>query len=146
MTASGTRSWWGWGTTDRALPDEECVAFGSMLPGLPDRPRAVPRVEDLSLPVPRIDPPAGLPITTAPDVRAAHTYGKAYRDVLRALRGELANAPDLVAFPADESQITDLLDWASAENVAVIPRGRPSRANANSRRVVTCGRPPANGQ
>ena len=52
------RSWWGWGTTDRALPDDECVALAALLPGLPDRPRPVPRLEDLSLPAPRVAPPA----------------------------------------------------------------------------------------
>jgi alkyldihydroxyacetonephosphate synthase len=44
-----TRSWWGWGRTDRALPDKECVALAALLPGLPDRPRAVPRLADVSL-------------------------------------------------------------------------------------------------
>ena len=44
------RSWWGWGTTDRALTDDECVAAAAGLPGLPDRPRAVPAVADLVLP------------------------------------------------------------------------------------------------
>lgn len=24
------RSWWGWGTTDRALPDHECVALAAL--------------------------------------------------------------------------------------------------------------------
>jgi hypothetical protein len=33
-----TRSWWAWDTTDRALPDDECVALAALLPGLPDRP------------------------------------------------------------------------------------------------------------
>ena len=32
------RSWWGWGTTDRALTDDECVAPPPPLPGLPGPP------------------------------------------------------------------------------------------------------------
>jgi len=58
-----------------------------------------------------------------PHVRAAHTYGKAYRDVIRALRGELAAAPDVVAFPETEDQVVDILDWAAGAGVAVIPFG-----------------------
>jgi alkyldihydroxyacetonephosphate synthase len=118
-----TRSWWGWGTTDRALPDEECVALASLLPGLPDRPRAVPRIEDLSLPAPRLRLPGSVPHSAAPDVRAAHTFGKAYRDVVRALAGDLAGAPDAVALPRTEAEVVDLLDWAAGAGVAVVPFG-----------------------
>jgi len=49
------RSWWGWGTTDRSLSDDECVAAVAGLPGLTDRPRPVPGVADLELPAPRVD-------------------------------------------------------------------------------------------
>lgn len=117
------RSWWGWGTTDRALDDDECIAAAAGLPGLPDRPRPVPAVADLDLPAPRIAAPASLPVSAAPDVRAAHTYGKAYRDVVRALTGDLAAPPDLVACPRTEGQVVQLLDWASSAGVAVVPYG-----------------------
>jgi len=118
-----TRSWWGWGTTDRALPDGECVELAALLPGLPDRPRPVPRLEDVVLPTSRPDLPASLPLTTDPAVRAAHTYGKAYRDVVRALSGDLAGAPDAVALPADEEDVVRLLDWAGSAGVVVVPFG-----------------------
>ncbi len=65
-------------------------------------------------------------VSGAPAVRAGHTYGKAFRDVVRALRGDLAAAPDLVAFPREERDVVDLLDWASGANVAVIPYGAGS--------------------
>jgi alkyldihydroxyacetonephosphate synthase len=122
------RSWWGWGWSDQALPNGECVALGAMLPGLPEGPLAVPRMRDLALPTPRLRPPASLAdrISTAPADRAGHTYGKAYRDVVRALHGNLAAAPDLVGFPRSESEIVDLLDWAGSKNVAVIPYGAGS--------------------
>ncbi|NLA35074.1 MAG: FAD-binding oxidoreductase, partial [Actinobacteria bacterium] len=51
------------------------------------------------------------------------TYGKAYRDVVRALHRQLDNAPDLVARPTSERDVVDLLDWASRADVAVIPFG-----------------------
>jgi alkyldihydroxyacetonephosphate synthase len=122
------RSWWGWGWSDEALPDRECVALGAMLPGLPDEPLPVPRIRDLPLPTPRLQPPASLAdrVSIAPADRAGHTYGKAYRDVVRALHGNLAAAPDLVAFPRSESDVVDLLDWAGSNNVAVIPYGAGS--------------------
>lgn len=120
MTA---RSWWGWGTTDRALSDDECVAAAAGLPGLPDRPRPVPDVADLDLPVPRVSAPASLPVSTAPDVRAGHAYGKAYRDVVRSLTGQLSAPPDAVAFPRTEDEVVQLLDWAASAGVAVVPYG-----------------------
>jgi alkyldihydroxyacetonephosphate synthase len=117
------RSWWGWGTTDRALPDEECVALAALIPGLPDRPRPVPDVGDLTLPPSRIDPSASLPVSTEPTDRAAHAYGKAYRDVVRALDGDLRGAPDAVAHPRSEDDVVDLLDWAGGADVVVVPFG-----------------------
>jgi alkyldihydroxyacetonephosphate synthase len=118
-----TRSWWGWGTTDRALPDAECVALAALIPGLPDRPRAVPDIGDVSVPTSRLAAPDGLPFSAAPDVRAAHTYGKAYRDVVRALSGDLRGAPDLVAFPRTEDDVVRVLDWARGVGAAVVPYG-----------------------
>jgi alkyldihydroxyacetonephosphate synthase len=119
------RSWWGWGRVDRALPDDECAALGALLPGLPDRPRPVPRIADAALPAPRLGVPAALAplVSVAPADRASHTYGKAYRDVVRALSGDLAAAPDLVAFPSSEADVVALLDWASTAGVAVVPFG-----------------------
>ena len=118
-----TRSWWGWGTTDRALPDDECVALAALLPGLPDRPRPVPRLEDVLLPAPRVEAPTSLPFSTAVEDRAAHTYGKAYRDVVRALSGDLSPAPDAVAFPRAEADVVAVLDWAASADVVVVPYG-----------------------
>jgi alkyldihydroxyacetonephosphate synthase len=117
------RSWWGWGTTDRALSDDECVAAAAGLPGLPAQPRPVPAVADLELPAPRIAVPASLPASIAPDVRAGHAHGKAYRDVVRSLAGDLRTAPDAVAFPRAESEVVQLLDWAGSAGVAVVPYG-----------------------
>ncbi|WP_395104837.1 FAD-binding oxidoreductase [Actinomadura sp. SCN-SB] len=125
MSDAKTRSWWGWGWAEDAMTDEECVALGALLPGLPSRPLPVPDVGDLRLPEPRVSPPASLAplVSTAPDDRASHALGKAYRDVVRALRGDLGRVPDLVARPARERDVVDLLDWAGATGTAVVPYG-----------------------
>ncbi|MFE2146716.1 FAD-binding oxidoreductase, partial [Streptomyces sp. NPDC059456] len=54
------------------------------------------------------------------------TYGKAYRDVVRALRGDLEAAPDQVAFPRREQDVVDVLDWAAGADVVVVPYGAGS--------------------
>lgn len=119
------RSWWGWGLVRDALSDDDCVALASALPGTPARPMAVPDVGELALPKVRATPPGSLAgiVSDSPADRAAHTFGKAYRDVVRALHGEVGSAPDLVAFPRSEGDVVDLLDWAGGSGVAVVPYG-----------------------
>jgi alkyldihydroxyacetonephosphate synthase len=126
------RSWWGWGRVDRALPDDECVALAALLPGLPDRPRPVPELADVALPASRIDAPGSLPVSLDPGQRASHTYGKAYRDVVRALSGDLRGAPDAVACPRSEADVVDLLDWAAGAGSS--GRGLPSSRTAAAAR------------
>lgn len=117
------RSWWGWGWAEDALPDAECVALGALLPGLPAGPLPVPTVP--ALPEPGVRAPSTLAalVSTDPADRAAHARGKAYRDVVRALHGDVGRVPDLVARPAGDQDVADLLDWAGATGTAVIPYG-----------------------
>ncbi|MET0234082.1 MAG: FAD-binding oxidoreductase [Kibdelosporangium sp.] len=119
------RSWWGWGRVADAVPDNECAQFGALLPGLPGEPLPIPRIADLDLPPAAMTVPGPLDgiCTTQPDERASHTYGKAYRDIVRALHGRLDRSPDVVAYPRDEADIVHLLDWAGDANVAVVPYG-----------------------
>ncbi|MFI9645120.1 FAD-binding oxidoreductase [Streptomyces sp. NPDC052040] len=122
------RSWWGWGTVDRALPDAECVALGALVPGAAQTPLPVPGIGALTLPKVRVEPPRALApvMSSAPRERASHTYGKAYRDVVRALNGDLTAAPDQVARPRSEQEVTEVLDWAADVQVAVVPYGAGS--------------------
>jgi alkyldihydroxyacetonephosphate synthase len=55
--------------------------------------------------------------------RAAHARGKAYRDVVRNLAGDLPNPPDLVVFPRSEGDIVAVFDWATEARAAVVPYG-----------------------
>lgn len=123
--ASRTRSWWGWGWADAHPDDAECTAMGALLPGTLAHPLPVPRVRDLRIARPAVEPPASLAhlVDTDPGQRAAHAMGKAYRDVVRALRGRPGRIPDLVARPRDERDVAALLDWAGDRQVAVVPYG-----------------------
>ncbi|MGF1430765.1 FAD-binding oxidoreductase [Kitasatospora sp. LaBMicrA B282] len=123
--ASRTRCWWGWGYADAQPDDAACAALGALVPGTLARPLPLPRAADLPMARPRVSPPPTLAhlVTDDPQERAAHAMGKAYRDVMRALRGRPGRIPDLVARPADDRQVADLLDWAGEHGVAVIPFG-----------------------
>ncbi|KOU27700.1 FAD-linked oxidase [Streptomyces sp. WM6373] len=124
-SATRTRSWWGWGWADAHPDDAECAAMGALIPGTLAHPLPVPRVRDLDIERPAVEPPAGLAhlVATGPRERAAHAMGKAYRDVARALRGRPGRIPDLVARPTEEREVADLLDWAGERQVAVVPYG-----------------------
>ena len=103
------RSWWGWGWADEALDADGWPAWPpGVRPFLPldGELTPVPEPAALTLPPPRVTPPPALADCAPPDPRhrAGHTYGKAYRDVVRALRGDLAAAPDLVAHPRDRGR------------------------------------------
>src|SRR5258707_9293732 len=84
-----------------------------------------PRLEDINLSAPRVTPPASLaPIcSTERYDRVAHTYGKAYPDYVRGLNGDYAQAPDVVAFPRNDTEVAAILDWAGGQQAAVTPFG-----------------------
>ncbi|MFE9045272.1 FAD-binding oxidoreductase [Streptomyces sp. NPDC007818] len=124
-TRTPTRSWWGWGYTDAHPDDAECAALGALIPGTLARPLPIPRIADLPIAPPAVTPPRSLAhlVTADPRARAAHAMGKAYRDVIRALRARPGRIPDLVAHPTGDREVADLLDWAGTHDVAVIPYG-----------------------
>ena len=107
-----------WATTSAS-------SCGAGLPGLRERPRPAPGPADLQLRAPRVSPPPALAhlCSNDPVDRAAHTHGKAYRDVVRNLLMELDHPPDLVVRPTAEQDVVDVLHWASDQGVAVVPFG-----------------------
>jgi alkyldihydroxyacetonephosphate synthase len=84
-----------------------------------------PDVEALELPPARLSPPRALAdmASASTEDRAAHAMGKSYRDVVRALRGEISHPPDLVLRPRTEAEVAAVLDWCSSANVAAVPYG-----------------------
>ncbi|MCT2294516.1 FAD-binding oxidoreductase [Janibacter hoylei] len=84
-----------------------------------------PDPADLGLVAPRIVPPRALAAICSddPSDRAGHAHGKAFRDVVRNLRGDLTHVPDWVARPHTEADVIALLDWCAESRVAVVPYG-----------------------
>ncbi len=119
---------YGWGYENTGLTDARA---GPSVPlrRRPPRRRArlapPPQAADIALRAPRIAPPAALAniLTADPYERLLHTYGKSYPETVRAFARDFANAPDLVALPASEADVSAVLDWASGAKVAVIPFG-----------------------
>src|ERR671910_696 len=103
QVAARRRKFWGWGFEDQQPSHEqvEAVAAGAREHlGFPPAPVEWPaRLDDLELPPPRLEPPASIAsiCRSDPYERAAHAYGKSYRDVVRAFRGQFENPPDAVA-------------------------------------------------
>ncbi|MCC5953022.1 MAG: FAD-binding oxidoreductase [Acidimicrobiia bacterium] len=128
-TEQRQRSWWGWGWEDEALTDEQTAKLATSiaarfgLDGLEVRP--APRLADLDLPRPRIEPPAALAhlCSITDRDRAGHSLGKAYRDVVQASYGQLPHPPDVVVHPRDEADVVAVLEWCSDADIAVVPYG-----------------------
>jgi alkyldihydroxyacetonephosphate synthase len=120
---------WGWGFQAQRPPREQIAELvrlaGERLGLQPGEIEDGVPLDRAELPPPRIKPPAALAELFSDDTadRAGHTYGKAYRDLVRAFRGRYDNPPDLVARPRDEAQIEQILSWATDADVAVIPYG-----------------------
>jgi hypothetical protein len=123
------RKFWGWGFEGEGPDAAQAAGIAGVLAkrfGVAELELAPePRVEDLKLPAPRMAPPPRLAelCSTAALDRASHTYGKSYRDIVRAVRGQFEHPPDAVAFPRDEDDVVALLDWCSDAELAAIPYG-----------------------
>ncbi len=120
---------WGWGHESREL---DRAALAAMAPMVKDRlgfdaqaPEDPVELDSVVVSPPRIKPPDSLAAIVSDDryERVSRSLGKAYRDVVRGMRGEFEHVPDLVATPAGEADVGRLLDWCSAEGIAAIPFG-----------------------
>ncbi|WP_322818875.1 FAD-binding oxidoreductase [Tepidiforma sp.] len=125
---SGRRSFWAWGLVSDEPSDEQrrqaaarlSARFGKEIAVPP-----VPRIEQVALRRPRIAPPAALAAICSTDTheRAAHHYGKSFRDLVRAFRCDFPNPPDVVAFPRSEAEVAAVLEWCGEVDAAAIPYG-----------------------
>src|SRR5574342_1080935 len=122
-------SHWGWGWQDR-FPDAAAVRslyerVSAALGVSPPEPRAPCPLPEATLPAARAEVPPELAAYCVVDreARIRHAYGRSYRDQVRAFAGDFGSAPDLVALPRSEDDVARVLEWASRENVAVVPYG-----------------------
>ncbi len=124
-----TRSWNRWGWEESAATGAQTARLAAALAGRfgiePPVAETPVAIEDIELRAPRVVPPASLARLCTSDRRdrAAHTYGRSFRDVLRLLRGDLPHPPDLVAYPSDEADVVALLEWCGSAGFAAIPFG-----------------------
>ncbi len=124
------RNHWGWGYEDqRFSPEQVRAAAGGLAThvGLGEQLEVEDPValQDVTLAPPRISPPAALAELCADDThaRASHAWGKSYADVVRGFRGNFEHPPDFVAYPRNEHEVEQLLEWCTATRVAAIPYG-----------------------
>ena len=130
VTGQRRRSHWAWGYEDelasgsqlRGIAELVAAGTGLPLPGELAEPVPLARVR---LPAPRVTVPARLAgcCSQEPHDRAVHSHGMAYRDLVRAFRGQFDHVPDVVARPGGEDEITQLLAWCESAGLAVIPFG-----------------------
>ena len=120
------RSFWGWGNEGVGPDPAMLSAVEGALPSLLDlpalSPRPAPRLEDVDLRAPRVQPsPAILRLLSGDRYdRACHSYGKSYRDLVRAFAGHFDNPPDFVAYPENEADVAALLDFCGASQIAAV--------------------------
>ena len=88
-------------------------------------PPPLPTIDRVDIGAPRIQAPDALATICSNDKhdRAAHAYGRSYPDKLRAFQGDFRNAPDLVAYPSSEEEVSAVLEWCSDNGYAAIPYG-----------------------
>jgi alkyldihydroxyacetonephosphate synthase len=120
---------WGWGYEDEQPSEQELRDAAAFLRerlgfGSPDPARPVP-LSAVTLRAPRLKAPPQLAEIAFTDSyeRALHAYGRSYRDLLRAFRGEFDHPPDVVMRPRSEPELEAALDWAVSAGAAVIPFG-----------------------
>ena len=126
---SKQRNYWGWGYADFEFPQENLENFKALLKATLQieefEQHEVKSIDDLDLRNPRFDLPHTLSelCSSSNYERARHSYGMAFRDVWRGFHGQFPNPPDYVAFPQDENDIIQLMEFASANDVSLIPVG-----------------------
>ncbi len=123
------RKYWGWGHENFVLDENLLQLVQQFLvegAGLRlEEPISAPPADAVALWEPRGEVPVNLReiLRSDPADRAAHTYGKSFRDVWRGLHGDFRNAPDFVARPTDEDGIERIFEYAALHHIAVIPYG-----------------------
>src|SRR5438270_154050 len=129
VKAQQERKLWGWGYEGEGLSDAEVEQLGNEMQARfgvqPRKTIGPPSLASLTIPEPRLRPPASLASLSTQDrrERAVHTLGKSYDDLVRGIRGNYRNAPDVVAYPTDEREVAEIIGWCAEIKAAAIPFG-----------------------
>jgi alkyldihydroxyacetonephosphate synthase len=128
-----TRSWWGWGWEEEALTGPALDGVGALLAARFGHAAdaagqgAADPVDPHTVEVarPRVAAPRHLaPLASDDPVdRLRHGHGAAFRELVRALHGDVPTPPDLVVRPRDAADVARVLDWCGEAGVAVVPWG-----------------------
>lgn len=120
---------WGWGDAADAPVPADLVALAPSVQrttGVPAQ-KPLPPIRPPSLPPSRrlASLPASLRAYASDDPfdRARHAVGRSYRDLVRAMAGQIDSPPDLVLRPVDEQGVVDVLSWAAEVGAPVVPFG-----------------------
>jgi alkyldihydroxyacetonephosphate synthase len=123
------RKFWGWGYQDERIAPEERGALGQLmqfhLSGVHLQDTTEPELDEITLPAPRFAAPEAFEAILTADKyeRAAHTYGRSTKDLLRGIQRDFSHPPDYIAFPESEEQIAALMEWCGHSDVALVPFG-----------------------
>ena len=123
------RKFWGWGYDDELLSSEEENNIDQRIAKTFQLDQVerieIPKISDIDINKPLFSTPSSLKKILSDDKleRLNHAYGKSFPDSARSILGDFSSPPDYVAFPETQNEITSILDWASENNVAVIPYG-----------------------
>jgi alkyldihydroxyacetonephosphate synthase len=121
--------YWGWGYEGDCLDAREAKALlATFADGYGIRPTddgAFPALDAITLAAPRLTPPASLAKICTRDgyERVLHAFGQSQPDSIRIYMGDFAHAPDVVAYPESEADISALYDWCGEAGAALIPYG-----------------------
>jgi alkyldihydroxyacetonephosphate synthase len=127
--AERRRKFWGWGYEDQGPNAEQQKHMAERMAkrfGLASLEITPPPTEaELKLRAPRVKVPDALKeicSTTTYD-RAGHSYGKSFRDGVRAFQRDYPNPFDVVAFPRSEQELIRVLEWCDRAKLAASPYG-----------------------
>lgn len=127
--------WWGWGEEDETFPLPDPEGFWTYVHDRLGETAESPRIDSLTKANVRpsrlegrdleaLRRAAGDAAFAMEDaVRATHSFGKGYCDVVRLRRGDVANPTDAVVWPETEEQVAAVLDAAAERGIAVVPFG-----------------------
>ena len=119
------KRWRGWGMENDAVPVEVKSSLRNLLEVLVGSPTPLPVVTlhevIAQVPTSRLgDHPL---IDISPEARVRHARGQSLPDWLAMRSGDVGVFPDGVATPNSAEQVRQLLDYAEAQDIAVIPYG-----------------------